>query len=100
MAPALAVGIRLGADRDFVKWSDTWVISALVLWVVANALGSNGGRRDRKARELAQRLEAEGDQPSPELRAALRDPVTLALSWGSGLVVVVILVLMIWKPGH
>jgi hypothetical protein len=33
------------------------------------------------------------------LRARLRDPVSLGLSWGSGLVVIVILALMIWKPG-
>jgi uncharacterized membrane protein len=100
MTLALAFGLWLVADLDFVKWSDAWVITALILWFVANALGSNGGRRDRRARELAQRLAAEGDQPSPELRATLRDPVTLALSWGSGVVVVVILILMIWKPGH
>jgi hypothetical protein len=30
----------------------------------------------------------------------MRDPVTLALSWGSGLTVLAILALMIWKPGH
>ena len=100
MTVALAFGLWLVADLDFVKWSDAWVITALILWVVANALGGNGGRRDRRARELAERLAAEGDQPSPELRASLRDPVTLAMSWGSGVIVIVILVLMIWKPGH
>jgi uncharacterized membrane protein len=100
MTLALAFGLWLVADLDFVKWTDAWVITALILWFVANALGGNGGRRDRKARELAQRLAAEGDQPSAELRATLRDPVTLALSWGSGVVVIVILILMIWKPGH
>jgi hypothetical protein len=30
----------------------------------------------------------------------MRDPITLAMSWGSGLAVIVILILMIWKPGH
>jgi hypothetical protein len=29
----------------------------------------------------------------------LRDPVTMALSWGAGAAVVAILALMIWKPG-
>jgi hypothetical protein len=29
----------------------------------------------------------------------MRDPLTLALSWGSGGVVIGILALMIWKPG-
>jgi hypothetical protein len=76
------------------------VISAIVLWFVASALGGNGGRRDRQARELAERLAAEGDQPSSELRGMLRDPITLAMSWGSGVAVIAILALMIWKPGH
>ena len=100
MTLTIVFGLWLVADLDFVKWSDGWVIAAVILWFVANALGTNGGRRDRRTRELAERLAAEGDQPSPELRASLRDPLSLALSWGSGLVVIAILVLMIWKPGH
>jgi uncharacterized membrane protein len=100
MTLALAFGLWLVADLDFIKWTDAWVISAIALWFVANALGSNGGRRDRQARELAERLAAEGDQPSSELRGMLRDPVTLAMSWGSGVAVIAILALMIWKPGH
>jgi uncharacterized membrane protein len=99
MVVALAFGIWLVVDVDFVKWSNAWVIVALILWFVANALGGIGGRRDKRTRELAEQLEAQGDQPSPELRARLRDPVSLALSWGSGLAVVAILALMIWKPG-
>jgi uncharacterized membrane protein len=100
MTIALIFGLWLVADLDFVHWSDAWVIAALVLWVVANALGGNGGKRDKASRELAEQLAAQGDQPSAELRARLRDPLSLALSWGSGAVVIAILVLMIWKPGH
>lgn len=96
----LVFGLWLVADLNFVKWSNTWVIVALVLWVVANALGGIGGRREKGTRLLAERLAAEGDAPSPELRALMRDPLTLLLSWGSGVVVVAILVVMIWKPGH
>lgn len=96
----LVFGLWLVADLDYVKWSNTWVIVALVLWVVANALGGIGGRREKGTRQLAERLAAEGDAPSPELRALMRDPLTLLLSWGSGVVVVAILVVMIWKPGH
>jgi uncharacterized membrane protein len=96
----LVFGLWLVADLDYVKWSNTWVIVALVLWVVANALGGIGGRREKETRQLAERLAAEGDAPSPELRALMRDPLTLLLSWGSGVVVVAILVVMIWKPGH
>jgi uncharacterized membrane protein len=99
MAVALAFGIWLIADVDFVKWSNTWVIVAVILWFVANALGGIGGRRDKRARQFAEELAAQGDQPSAELRARLRDPVSLAFSWGSGLAVIAILALMIWKPG-
>jgi uncharacterized membrane protein len=80
-------------------WGETWIVLALVLWVLANALGGIGGGREKQTRELAERLAAEGDAPSKELSSRLRDPVWLALSWGSGVVIVAILALMIWKPG-
>jgi uncharacterized membrane protein len=98
MAVALVFGLWLVSDADY-GWGQTWIVLALILWVAANALGSTGGRRDKATRELAERLGAAGDQPSGELRARLRDPLTLALSWGSGVVVIAILALMIWKPG-
>jgi uncharacterized membrane protein len=100
MLLTLVFGLWLVADLDYAKWSDAWVIVALVLWVLANALGGIGGRREKATRQLAERLAGEGDASSPELRAHLRDPLTIALSWGSGLVVVAILAVMIWKPGH
>ena len=80
-------------------YGETWIVLALVLWLVASALGGIGGRRDKETRLLAERLAAESDAPAPELHARLRDPVSLALSWGSGLLLVVVLALMIWKPG-
>ncbi len=67
--------------------------------MVANALGGIGGRRQERARELAERLAGEGDAPSAELSALLRDPVANALDYGAGLATIVILVLMIWRPG-
>ena len=74
------------------------MVIALILWVLANALGSIGGSREKATRGCraagGRRRRAER-----ELRTRLRDPVSLASSCGSGLVVIVILVLMIWKPG-
>jgi uncharacterized membrane protein len=99
MVVTLVFGLWLIGDLDFVSWGDAWVIVALILWVVANALGGAGGRREKATRRLAEQLATSGDAPSAELRARMRDPVTLALSWGSGLVVIGILALMIWKPG-
>ena len=94
----LGFGLWLVHDVGY-GWGQTWIVVALVLWVAAGALGGIGGKRDRRTREFAEHLLTEGDMPSPELRARLRDPVSLALSWGSGAVVIAILALMIWKPG-
>jgi hypothetical protein len=49
--------------------------------------------------ELAERLAGEGDQPSPELKSALRDPLVLFLDFGAAVLGFAVLVLMIWKPG-
>jgi uncharacterized membrane protein len=94
----LGFGIWL-IDIAGYDYGDTWIVLAFVLWVVGNALGGIGGGRDKETRLMAERLAAEGDTPAPELGARLRDPVSLALSWGSGLVFVAVLALMIWKPG-
>jgi hypothetical protein len=48
---------------------------------------------------LAERLAADGDTPSGELRALLRDPRGNAPSYVAGAATLLILVLMIWKPG-
>jgi uncharacterized membrane protein len=98
MLLTLGFGLWLVHDVGY-GWGQTWIVVALVLWVAAGALGGIGGKRDRRTREFAEHLLTEGDMPSPELRARLRDPVSLALSWGSGAVVIAILALMIWKPG-
>ena len=98
MVLTLGFGLWLVHDVGY-GWGETWIVLALVLWVLSNALGGIGGKRERKVRELAERLTAEGDLPSPELSARLRDPIWLAVSWSSGIAAIAILALMIWKPG-
>jgi uncharacterized membrane protein len=77
-----------------------WVWAAIVLWAIAAALGGRGGTYQSRAGIEAGRLAAEGDTMTPELRALVRNPVGNALSYGSGLTLVLILILMIWKPGQ
>lgn len=104
------VSISIGAVLAFVfglwlvheagyGYGDGWVVAALVLFLAANALGGIGGRRDERTARYARELAAQGDQPSAELRARVHDPISLALSYGSGLLLVAVLALMIWKPG-
>ena len=94
---ALATGLVLVHRRGYA-YGDGWILASIVLWVLANALGGIGGGRDRRTRELAERLAAEGDTPSDDLRRRVRDPVSLALSYGAGLAGIAIFVLMLTKP--
>ena len=94
----LAFGLWL-VDEAGYGYGDGWIVAAIVLWVLGNATGNLGGRRDERTAKLAQRLASEGDVPSAELDARVRDPLSLALSYGSGLIMLAVLGLMIWKPG-
>src|SRR5207248_3914723 len=56
------------------SYTDAWVIAAIVLWVLANALGGAGGKRQEETRRLALELSETSDTATPELRARLVDP--------------------------
>ncbi len=95
---ALVFGMLLVSHMN-LSMGDSWLSAAFALWLVSLALGGAGGRPMRHARNLAEKLAAEGDQPSAELKAKVAAPVPLLLNWGSGVVTVILLVVMIWKPG-
>ncbi|HET7758441.1 MAG TPA: DUF2269 family protein [Gaiellaceae bacterium] len=95
---AFVFGLWLVHEANY-RYGDGWVIAAIVTLIAANALGGAGGRRDEKTAQLARKLAADGDEPSAELRARVHDPISLGLSYGSGLLLVLVLALMIWKPG-
>lgn len=76
-----------------------WVSASIALYVVALALGGLGGQRPKRARLLATKLSAEGEAGvSGELRALLDDPLSRAANYGSLLLMVVIIALMVFKP--
>jgi uncharacterized membrane protein len=93
----LVFGLALVSNED-IGFGTGWVVAAIALWFVAMALGGAGGRTARHARYLAEKLAAEGDQPSQELRALVVHRPSLVLSYASTAAVVAILVLMVWKP--
>ncbi|HEX6952506.1 MAG TPA: DUF2269 family protein [Gaiellaceae bacterium] len=94
----LVFGIAL-AQHEGVGFSPAWIRAALALWLASMVLGAYGGRTARHARHLAARLAAEGDAPSPELRALLAARLPLWASYASGILLIVILALMVWQPG-
>ena len=95
---ALGFGLWLVDEAGF-DFSDGWILGAIVLWLVSGALAGPGGKRLRHARELAERLAGEGDEPSPDLHRAVTDRTALILNYGSFACLVAILVLMVFKPG-
>jgi uncharacterized membrane protein len=90
---ALGFGLWL-VDLEDVGYGAGWIDAALGLFAAMIVLGAIGGQRPKGARR---RAEAGADLT--ELRALLDDRVTLALNYASGVLVVAIIVLMVFKPG-
>ena len=95
---AFVFGLWLVHEAGY-GYGDGWIVAAIILLILGNAIGGYAGSRDRRTAEYAQELVSQGDAPSPELRARVRDPISLAGSYGSGLILVAVLAIMIWKPG-
>lgn len=94
----LVFGLWLVREAGY-GYGNGWIVASLVLFVLSNVFGALGGARAKPARELAERLAAEGDQSSVQLKAHMRDPVALLLDNGAALLGFAVLVLIIWKPG-
>ena len=98
MIGTIVFGIWLALD-EYEIW-DGWIIAALILWVVAVAVGGRVGKVYNAARDRANALVAEGrEEPSPELAAILRSPRGAVLHWLMVAVTLALLVIMIYKPG-
>ena len=96
----LVFGIALAVDVDGYQLWDGWILGSIVLWAIAVGLGMRGGKHYAKADHLADALVARGDDsPSAELRALIRDRMTLLMHAVAGVALFAILVLMIYKPG-
>ncbi|MFN2469236.1 MAG: DUF2269 family protein [Gaiellaceae bacterium] len=78
---------------------DEWIVAAIVLWVVSVALGIRGGKTYQEAHKLALKLSGEGDAPSTQLKDLVADRRALVLTYASTVALLVVLVLMVWKPG-
>ena len=98
MIGTIIFGVWLAFDK-YEIW-DGWIIAALVLWLVAGAVGGRIGKIYNVARDRARELVAEGrDVSNPELNAMLRSQRGLVLHLLMIVVVLALLVVMIYKPG-
>ena len=105
-----AVGVGAGGTIVFGIWLafsyggydiwDAWIIAAIVLWAVAGGLGQRTGVEYTAGMTKAKELEAAGQSgPSADLLAVNRAQRGLVLHTAASFVVLLILIVMIWKPG-
>jgi uncharacterized membrane protein len=103
-------GIGAGGTLIFGVWLafsyggydiwDPWIIIALVLWAVAGAIGQRTGVEYTAGMTKAKELEAAGQAgPSAELLAVNRTQRGLWLHTAVSVVLLLIVIDMIWKPG-
>ena len=96
----IVLGIFLAFSvGDYDIW-DPWIVAALVLWFVAAGLGQRTGKAYMEGAKKAEELHAAGQTgPNSELLALNRTSQGLMLQALASLVLLLILVDMIWKPG-
>lgn len=104
-----AIGIGAGGTIVFGIWlafaggysiRDGWIVAALALWVLLMALGRRAGAAYAPSVRKAHDLRATGAAgPSAELRALNRTRDGVVLQALVSLVVLLVLVDMLWKPG-
>jgi uncharacterized membrane protein len=105
-----ATGVGMGGTIVFGVWLafsvggydiwDGWIIAALVLWILAAAAGSRTGAEYKAGMTKAEELQAAGQTgPSAELLAVNRTQRGLVFHTLVTVIVVLILIDMIWKPG-
>jgi hypothetical protein len=82
----IVFGIWLAIDLDAYKVWDLWILASLVLWIAGSALGSRSGTAFEKV--------AAGGPDAADLRR-----LAVRLQAGASVAFLLILVLMIWKPG-
>ena len=75
-----------------------WVLCSIVLFLTTLALGGIGGRRPRRARELAVQLASVDAPISDQLRVLLNDRGALAQNYAALLLVLTIIAVMCFKP--
>jgi uncharacterized membrane protein len=105
-----AIGVGAGGTIAFGIWLafsvggydiwDGWIVAALVLWLISMRLGQQASAAYVPAVKKAQELRAAGQTgPDAELLALNRTSRGVVLQALISVVVLLVLVDMIWKPG-
>ena len=96
----LALGIWLALSVGGYDILDGWIIAAIVLWFIATGIGQRADAAYRPAVKRAKELHASGQTgPDAELLALNRTQTGVVMQALASILVVLILIDMIAKPG-
>jgi uncharacterized membrane protein len=96
----IVLGIWLAFSVGGYDIWDGWIIAAIVLWLISAEIGRRTGAAYRLGMTRAQELQTAGQTgPSAELLALNRTSTGVLLHTLTSVVVLLILIDMIWKPG-
>jgi uncharacterized membrane protein len=100
MVGTIVFGLWLAFSVGGYEIWDGWIIAALVLWVFSGALGQRTGAAYMEGMNKAKELRAAGQTgPSGELLALNRTSTGALLHVLSSVVVLLVIIDMVWKPG-
>jgi uncharacterized membrane protein len=96
----IVLGIWLALSYGGYDLWDGWIIAAIVLWVASAATGSRTGNAYMQGMRKAQELQSAGRTgPDPDLLALNRTSNGVLMHAVTSVLVLLILIDMIWKPG-
>ncbi len=95
----IVFGVWLAISLDAYQLWDGWVIAALVLWAIVGAIGKQTGDGYKATFVMAAQLVSAGTPRSPELAAAMGASRAFWMHCLTTVLILLIVVDMIWKPG-
>ena len=96
----IVLGVWLAFSIGGYDIWDAWIVTAIVLWLVAMRLGQQASTAYVPAVKKAQELQAAGQTgPDPELLALNRNLRGVVLQTLISVVLLLLIIDMIWKPG-
>jgi hypothetical protein len=96
----IVLGIWLAFSVGGYDIWDGWIVAAIVLWLISAEIGRRTGAAYRLGMTKAQELQTAAQTgPSAELLALNRTSTGVLLHTLTSVVVLLILIDMIWKPG-
>jgi hypothetical protein len=100
MVGTIVFGVWLAFSVGNYNIWDGWIIAAIVLWFVATGIGRKTGEAFLEGPKKAMELQSAGQTgPSEELLAINRTSRGLLFHTLTSILVLLIIIDMIWKPG-